>query len=297
MTPTKKPGVSTIASILRRGEAMLAEHGIPNARRNAEWLLCDTLACSMLELYTPSDRALSDGEAGDYWDRIRRRSAREPLQYILGRTEFMSLTFETPAGVFVPRPDTEILVELAEARLRRVPLDRQIDVLDLCCGSGVIAVSLAARIPNIKVVAVDASGLAVSTTMTNASRNGVGERVSVVESEAGKFMESIPDRAYAAIVCNPPYIESGELTSLPPEVRNHEPRGALDGGRDGLEFYRSVAPSLSRRLRPGGFVAFEIGDGHGAAVAGILRESGLADVSVTSDYAGRPRVVVAGQPE
>lgn len=275
---------------------MLAEYGVPNARRNAEWLLCDSLGYSPLDLYIRSGRRLSDQEAEVYWGGIRRRCGREPLQYIVGTTEFMSLPFVTPTGVFVPRPDTEVLVELAETRLRGLPLDSPLEILDLCCGSGVIAVSLAARIPNLTAVAVDTCARAVTTTRTNAERNGVGERVLAVETDAREYLESGLDRTFSAVVCNPPYVRVGELASLPPEVRDHEPRAALDGGQEGLDFYRVVAPGLARRVRPGGFAAFEIGDGLGAAVRNILIEAGFADVAITPDYAGRHRVVHGVQP-
>jgi len=207
----------------------------------------------------------------------------------------MSLPFVVPTGVFVPRPDTEILVELAEARLRRMPLERSLEVLDLCCGSGVIAVSLTARIPNLNAIAVDACALAVATTQKNARRNGVDGRLNAVEADAIRYLNS-DDHEVSAVLCNPPYIVTKELPSLPPEVSDHEPRGALDGGADGLDFYRTATPKLAGRLQPGGFAAFEIGDNQGAAVGGMMTEAGLVDVSVSPDFAGRDRVVVGVKP-
>jgi release factor glutamine methyltransferase len=304
--------VETIGLLVRRGTAVLREHGVPNARNNAEWILCHSLQCRRIDLYVSSADVPTADQAKDYWMNITRRAGREPLQYILGTTEFMSLPFLTPGGVFVPRPDTEVLIETAEARLRDVPIDRSLHVLDLCCGSGVVAVSLAARIPNLTVTAVDACENAVESTKTNATLNRVADRIVVVGSEACAFF-SQPSEAttastlrrsyevgrpmrFSAIVCNPPYIETSQLESLPPEVRDHEPRAALDGGADGLDFYRRVAPMLPRWLEQGGFAAFEIGDTQGAEVSAILLDAGLSGITVTPDFAGRDRVVIGDLP-
>jgi release factor glutamine methyltransferase len=202
----------------------------------------------------------------------------------------MSLLFETPAGVFVPRPETEILVEAAEARLRGLPLESSIKVLDLCCGTGVIAVSLAARIPCLVATAVDISEPAVGTTLRNATLKGVADRVEAVQGEATAYLET---GEYAAILCNPPYIETGDMQNLPPEVRDHEPRAALDGGADGLDFYRRLIPLLRPRLAEGGFVAFEIGDTQGPAVSELLRGNGFDDIKILHDLSHLPRVVFA----
>ncbi len=289
MIPSMDNG--SVRSMLLRGAALLIENGVPNARRNAEWLLCHSLGCSTLDLYTHSGRWPADDQASVFWQNVHRRANREPLQYILGATEFMSRPFVVPTGVFVPRPDTEILVELAEARLRRMPLERSLEALDLCCGSGVIAVSLTARIPNLNAIAVDACALAVATTQKNARRNGVDDRITAVEADVIRYLSS-DDHEVSAVLCNPPYIVTNELSNLPPEVSDHEPRAALDGGPDGLDFYRAVTPKLADRLRPGGFAAFEIGDDQGAAVSGMMTEAGLVDVSVSPDFAGCDRVVV-----
>lgn len=286
MTP-----VTTIRTLIQRGEKMLVEHAVPNARRNAEWMLCDALGCSVLDLYTSTAPPPAEPVAL-YWSHVKRRCAREPLQRILGTTEFMSLTFEVRDGVFVPRPDTEVLVEKAETFLRAWPVDEPLRLLDLGCGSGVIAVSLAARIANLEAYAVDAASEAVEATRANAARNGVDARVRVWHGDAGAFLGREEHR-FTAIACNPPYIETGALDDLPPEVRDYEPVGALDGGADGLDAYRALVPRLAPGLVPGGLAIFEIGDAQGAAVSGMLRKEGFVDVDVTADYAGRDRVVAA----
>jgi release factor glutamine methyltransferase len=288
------PDQGSIREWIQRAEVHLVNHGVPNARRNAEWMLCYSLGWNMLDVYVKSAEPLKNDCARRYWEIVERRAGREPLQYILEGTEFMSLPFAVKRGVFVPRPETEILVQRSEAAIRELPLDRSLIVLDACCGSGIVGVSLACRIPNVEIVAVDVSPAAVALTRANAKRNGVEARVRVVEADAIEFLR-VADGRYSAIVCNPPYIASGDLPALPREVREHEPVLALDGGADGLEFYRRVAPLLARRLHDVGFVMFEIGDTQADAVGTLLRASGLGTVDVVKDYAGCDRVVAASR--
>jgi len=283
----------TIAELLRRAETHLVSHDVPNARRNAEWMLCHSLGMRMLDLYVQSRESLDTARVEAYWELVDRRASREPLQYILGTTEFMSLPFEVRPGVFVPRPETELLVERADLMLRPWPLHQPLDVLDLCCGSGIIGVALAHRIPNLSVTSVDLSPEACALTARNAELNGARERVTVVEANAIEYLERTP-RRFAAILCNPPYIESGDLAGLPREVREHEPMLALDGGRDGLDFYRRIIPLFPDHLLARGTCAFEIGDTQGAAVSAMLRGAGFATTEVVKDYSGRDRVVIGG---
>jgi release factor glutamine methyltransferase len=283
-----------IRELLNRAEDHLVRHGVPNARRNAEWMLCHTLGWSMLDLYVQSGERLKDERVDAFWQRVERRASREPLQYILGSTEFMSLPFDVRPGVFVPRPDTEVLVERAEALLRARPLHEPLRVLDLCCGSGIIGVSLACRIANLSVTSVDVSHEAADMTAHNAGRNGVADRVRVIEADAFAYLDGARDQ-FTAILCNPPYIESGQLAVLPREVREHEPVRALDGGPDGLDFYRRVIPALRPRLAADGFVMFEIGDTQGSAVSSLLRDAGFARIEVVRDLSGRDRVVIGAR--
>ncbi len=286
-----RPRTETIREILNRAEVHLTNNGVPNARRNAEWMLCASLGVGMLDLYVQASLELSEDRVDEYWGIVERRAAREPLQYILGSTEFMSLPFEMRRGVFVPRPDTEVLVERAEAILSARPLHRPATVLDLCCGSGIIGVSIAALVPNAGVTVVDISDVAVELTADNALLNEVADRVRLVRDNALDYLATTRDR-FAAILCNPPYIPSGELAALPREVRDHEPVRALDGGPDGLDFYRAAVPMLARCLLPGGFVMFEIGDTQGAAVSSMLDAAAFEGVDVFTDLSGRDRVVI-----
>lgn len=291
-------GRPTIRSLLARGETYLDGHDVPNARRNAEWMLCSSLSCELIDLYVHADSTPAAELAKQYWDNIERRAKREPLQYILGATEFMSLPFVITRGVFVPRPETECLVELAERKLRNSALRGRPRALDLCCGSGIIAVSLALRVPGLSVTAVDSSELAVETTRKNAAINEVSDRVRCVQSDAVEYLKNEKARAesghtsgYTAVLCNPPYIETDELADLPPEVRFHEPADALNGGPDGLSMYRAVAPLLYPLLERGGIVLFEIGATQGSAVAGLFAAAGIAEITVEKDYGGNDRVV------
>lgn len=289
------------------GTGYLERRGVPNARNNAEWILCDAAGCDRLRVYIDGASTVSPDQQGRYLANIRRRGAREPLQYILEATEFMSLPFRTPRGVFVPRPDTETLVETSEAMLRRMPLSPCLKVLDLCCGSGVIAVSLASRVPNLEAWSVDSSASAVAATATNAVAAGLDGRVRALTATADRFLSEVPDvgRAatgirvparFSAVVCNPPYVATPDLPDLPPEVRDHEPLEALDGGGDGMEFYRAIGPLLAPRIEPGGFVAFEIGAGQGPAVSAILGKAGFVECSVVKDHSGLDRVVTGSLP-
>jgi release factor glutamine methyltransferase len=230
---------------------------------------------------------------------LRRRGEREPLQYILESTEFMSLPFRMRRGVFIPRPETELLVEAVEALLETLPREGggagALSVLDLCCGSGVIGISLAARRTDLECTAVDLDGGAVTLSRDNAASNGVGDRVRCVEASAADFVRGAA-QTYHAIVCNPPYVPAGEIDLLLPEVKQHEPRLALDGGADGLDFYRDLIPLFPGITAPGGIMALEIGDMQGRIVSELAAAAGFEDAAVRKDYRGLDRVVTARRP-
>lgn len=278
----------SIRSLLNRGEHYLVAHGVPNARHNTEWLLGHVLSRRSTDLYLESDRAIDGDGVSRFDELVKRRGAREPLQYILGSTEFMGLPFLTSNRVFIPRPDTEVLVEKVEALIQRSAHRR---VLDLCTGSGVIAVSLAKRIPDVFVTAVDLSIEAVELTAKNAYANDVIDRVACVHGDALDFLSTC-DTHFDVIVSNPPYIRSEDLSDLPPEVLLHEPTLSLDGGHDGLEFYRLAIPLLVEHLSPGGMVAFEIGMDQANDIQHILSEAGFGGALVYKDYANHDRVIV-----
>jgi release factor glutamine methyltransferase len=252
-------------------------------------MLASALECSVLDLFVESRRPALTTQVERYRDYLLRRTAREPLQYITGDTSFMSLPFLIHPGVFVPRPDSEVLVEIVEEKLKRYR--RPVRVLDLCSGSGVIGISLAKRLTNCRVVGVDHSGEAVRLARDNASLNGVPDRVSFVRETAGQYLAET-GQAFTAVVCNPPYIAGEDIPKLPPEVRNYEPMAALDGGPDGLDFYREIIPRLHDSIEAGGYAAFEIGSTQREAVLALLTEASFLKRESYRDYGGHDRVVI-----
>ncbi len=284
----------TVRELLELTGGYLGEKGVTSARLNAERLLADVLGLTRLELFCQHDRPVLGPELDRYRELVKLRASGVPLQQILGETEFYSRPFKMERGVFIPRPETERLVEtcvrLLEPlrRSERAPL-----AVEIGCGSGAIAVSLALELPRLQVHASDANPQAVALTMRNARALGAGARVHAVE---GSRFDPLPGHLRGQVdllVSNPPYIRTGDLAGLPAEVREHDPVAALDGGADGLRFYQAIAAAMGQWLRPGGFVAVEIGDDQGPAVCDILAASGGEDAAVVQDYAGRDRIVTA----
>jgi len=291
--------ITDILRTLKDAEAYLVERGVPNARRNAEWMLGHVLDCRSPDLYLNPYRVIDRRDLDAFHALVARRGARQPLQYILGSTEFMSLPFRMKPGVFIPRPDTEVLLEVVENRLGWEPLDassgRAARILDLCCGAGVIGISLLHRHRRAECVAVDLSPQAVALAGTNAAKNGVEARYRCLEADALEFARSSGER-FDLIVCNPPYVPSAEIEKLLPEIKDHEPRIALDGGPDGLDFYRQLIPALPGIARAPAWVTLEIGDSQGTAVKALLEENGLVEAAIQRDYAGLERVAAARVP-
>jgi release factor glutamine methyltransferase len=218
---------------------------------------------------------------------VRRRLVHEPLAYILGHKEFWSLSFAVGPGVLIPRPDSETLIE---ALCKTIP-DRaaQLSILDLGTGSGCLLVAALSEYPNAKGVGVDSSPTALDWARKNIKALGLEARARLIESD---WLGQAP-ATFEVIVCNPPYIAAAAIEELAPDVRLFEPRSALDGGFDGLDAYRALAPRISRWLAPGGRAFFEIGAGQEAAVRAILEAGNLTVPSVFADLSGHPRCVAA----
>jgi release factor glutamine methyltransferase len=220
---------------------------------------------------------------------IERRLQREPVAYIIGHKEFWSLDFEVGRGVLIPRPETETLVEVALADLPdRIGAYR---VLDLGTGSGCLLVTLLSEFPNTTGVGIDSSEAALGWARRNIAKHGLAERAELVQA-AWEAAEG----AFDLIVSNPPYIRTGDLAGVPPDVRHHEPRDALDGGPDGLAAYTALAPILKRHLRPQGLGLMEIGAGQHHMVGEIMAAAGLEVARIAADLAGIPRCVVVRAP-
>lgn len=274
----------TTLKILAWTKEYLSAKGIENARLEAEWLLCAATGLDRVGLYLNFDKPLNKDELASFRALVARRARREPLQHILGTQEFYGLEFEVSPDVLIPRHDTETLV--AEALARR-PGARS--VLDIGTGSGCIAVALARHLHAAAVTAIDISPDALAMAHRNAARNGVE-----IELLAGSLLEPVARRSFDLIVSNPPYIPTTDIDALEPEVRDFDPRGALDGGADGLGIYRTLIPAAPGHLNPGGWLLVEVGIGQAPAVAEMFRKSPDYNPPVTAcDPGGIERVVGA----
>jgi release factor glutamine methyltransferase len=281
MTQTE---IWTTLKVLDWTKEFLVSRGIENARLEAEWLLCAATGLDRVGLYLNFEKPLNDDELAAYRIMVARRGRREPLQHILGTQEFCGLEFEVSPDVLIPRHDTETLVKEALARMPAAQ-----SVLDIGTGSGCIAVALACRLPGASVTAVDISSAALVVARRNAERNGVA-----VEFLLGSLLEPLAGRHFDLIISNPPYIPSSDIETLESEVRDFDPRAALDGGADGLDVYRAMIPDAAARLNPGGWLLVEVGIGQAADVAQMFRAACVyGEPIITCDGAGVERVVGA----
>lgn len=272
----------------RRAAARLEAAGCADAAFDIVCLLEDF--AGLPHGHAPDETPLTPAQQNGLEQALEQRAAGRPLQYILGKWDFLTLTLEVGEGVLIPRPDTEILCEAAAARLTAVPHPR---VLDLCAGSGCVGLGLCSLCPGAAVTAVELSEEALPYLRKNVARYpayAVTVRQADVLTDAGQF----PDGGYDAILSNPPYIPTGDLPQLMPEVRR-EPRMALDGDVDGLRFYRVIAARWRQKLAPGGFCAVEVGVGQAAAVADIFTAAGMTDIRIFRDLGGVERVVMAAK--
>jgi release factor glutamine methyltransferase len=261
--------------------------GLESPRLDAELLLCHVLGVDRLRLLLEAGRALPKSELGRYRELIMRRRRAEPVSYIVGVREFHGLAIRVDRHVLVPRPDTETLVDVALDRTREAHLFGE--ALDLCTGSGCVAIAFARRRPTWRVTGVDISPQAVAVARSNVERLGAAWGTHIVQ---GDLDAPLADSArFDLVTANPPYIPTGELATLPADVRDHEPHLALDGGEDGLHLVRRVIDAAHRRLREGGLVALEVGHDQAARVAKLLRAAGFTDVESRKDYGGIERVV------
>lgn len=273
----------TIGSTLAWCREYLAHHDDENPKLSAEWLLAGATGLTRLELYMHFDRPLSMDERDILRETLKRRGAGEPLQYISGEAAFRHIVVRTSRGVLIPRPETEILVDIVLAALEDAEASR---VLEVGCGTGCVACSIA-REAKAHVTATDISPEAVACAQRNVEALGLGELVDVVECDC---VEGIGE-TFDCLVSNPPYIPSAELASLPHEVAGFEPALALDGGADGLSFFDRLLDEALPLVRSGGLFACELHETRLQDAASRLRDRGLADVTVTCDLAGRERVV------
>ena len=262
----------------------LLSKGVVNARLEAEWLLCAATGLDRIGLYLQYDKPLNAGELADYRSKVARRARREPLQHILGSQEFCGLDYEVTADVLIPRYDTEVLVTEAAARLSGVPT-----ALDIGTGSGCIAITLKRQHPEAIITATDVSEVALTVARRNAEKHSVS-----IEFLLGSLFTPVAGRKFDLIVSNPPYIPAADIARLDLEVRDYDPRMALDGGSDGLDIYWTLIPESVEHLHPGGWLMVEIGAGQSDAVVQLFRNIGsFGEPVITRDHGGIDRVVRA----
>ena len=288
----------TYRDLLKSGTEALLQEEIPNPRIDAEWLLLDVTGKTRSYLFLHDREECDPDQAERYFQFIKRRQRGEPVQYITGSQEFMGLSFAVGPSVLIPRQDTEILVETALEYASQ--MDPPVHVLDLCCGSGAIAVSVAYYLPGADITAADISEGALITARRNAEKNGMEERISFLLSDMFSAVieevNSAERKEYDLILCNPPYIPTDVIPSLQKEITEYEPVLALDGGQDGLDYYRILAEDAWKFMRDGGVLLMEIGFDQAEEVGLLLKNSGhYCDISVIRDLAGKDRVIRCGK--
>jgi release factor glutamine methyltransferase len=252
--------------------------GLENARLNAEVLLGKALGLERIMLYARFDQEVAERQREEFRALVRRRVAREPLQYLVGAWEFYGRRFELTPAVLIPRQETEIVVQKSLEKAPEAPLW----AADIGTGSGAIAVSLAVERPLLHVIATDLSAEALAVAARNAAAHGVSDRVHPAQGELAEPVRALlpPDRSgLDLLVSNPPYVPTGQIGGLEPEVRDHEPRQALDGGPDGLAVLRRLVPSAADLLAPGGWMVLELGERQADPVRRMAEQTGAFDVS------------------
>jgi release factor glutamine methyltransferase len=285
-----QPELWTVRRVLDWTRGHFERQAVDAPRLTAELLLGSTLQLPRVKLYMDLDRPLLPGELAAYRELIKRRLAGEPTQYLVGHTDFYGRRFHVDPRVLIPRPETELLVEAA---LRGLARDAPAPVLDLCTGSGCVAVTVALERPLATVWAVDLAPDALAVARANAERLGAAERVTFLEGDL--FAPLPPEARFAVVVANPPYIRSADLPGLQREVLR-EPTLALDGGPDGLRVLRRIIDGALRVLAPGGLLALETSDDQGAALETLLHAAGYREVALEKDLARQDRLALARAP-
>lgn len=286
-------GATRVRDLLRLGAERLAAAGIASPRLDAEVLLAHGLALTREQLLLAGDAPLISAAAQVCEMLLRRRLAGEPVAYITGRQEFWSLEFAVTPAVLIPRPDSERLVEVTLEWAARCAAARPLRIADLCTGSGALAISLARELPAARFWLTDISPAALEIARGNAESHGVAQRM---EFFTGDLFAALAPRLAPMdlLLCNPPYVRRGEIAKLAREVSQWEPRLALDGGDDGLDFYRRLVAAAPDYVAPQGALVMEIGADMARQVAVLCAAAGsYGECEIFQDYAGRDRVVLA----
>jgi release factor glutamine methyltransferase len=276
----------TIGDLLKNATTRLAAAGLEDAQREARLLMMEATGLDRAAVFMQRDRQLEPAATARFDALVARRARREPMPHILGRREFWSLTFKVTADTLDPRPDSETLVQAVLDRID--DRDAPLRLVDFGTGTGCLLLALLHELRNATGLGVDASEQALAVARENAAALELASRAAFQRSD----WDAAVDPAFDILVSNPPYIPSGEIDGLQPEVARYEPRAALDGGADGLSAYRRLAPAAARLLRGGGLAAFEVAIGQGDSVARIMQAAGLRHIATASDLAGIQRCVL-----
>ena len=267
----------------------LKDKGVDDARLCAEMLVAHVIGCQRLRLYMEADRPASAEELARLRDLAKRALSYEPVQYLVGEASFYGISLKADKRALIPRPETQTLVDEAVRAIKAVE-DRDPLVADVCTGSGCVAIAIAQQAPTAVMHACDVDAEALALARENVERVGVGDRV---ELRQGDLLDALPAGAvYDAIVANPPYIPDDEWASVAPNVKDHEPRHALRGGVDGLDFVRPIVEGSAERLRAGGLLAIEVASARTEDALGLFGSDGrYRETRIVRDFTGRPRVI------
>jgi release factor glutamine methyltransferase len=277
----------TVIEVVKKTSDFFASKGIESPRLNAELLVGHALGLPRMRLYLEFERPVGEPELGLIRELVRRRGRREPVQHIVGFSEFWGLRLKSDRRALIPRPETEYLVETVAARWAQPPGR----ILDLGTGGGAIALALAKEFPSARVTAVDASRAALELAAENAESTGLAGRVTLVESDW--FAGLAPGETFDLVIANPPYLSREETAAAAPEVREHEPAEALTSAHGGFADLQRIVDGASAVLAPGAMLALEMGAGHRARLEAALAAAGFARVEGVPDLAGRDRFVLA----
>jgi len=279
----------TISKLLITGATILKTAGIDNPAKEVELFLAHILKSKRIDMYLNSNNMVAEEDINIFRSFIERRVKKEPVAYIVGFQEFRELTFKVDKNVLIPRPETELLAEYALELINKQI--KGYEILDLGTGSGVLAVTLQKRFPFVKMTALDISRKALKIAKENATAHKVGGQITFLESDMFKNIKK--NKKFHLIVSNPPYVPREEMKELMEDVRLYEPKQALDGGKQGLKFYKEIIKRAPGYLFPGGYLCLELGFGQAESIRNLFNESGkFAIVKIIKDFASIERVII-----
>ena len=277
----------TVLESIKLSTDYLARKGIESPRTNAELLLADIIGCKRLDLYLLFDRPLSEVELQRYREYIKRRGNFEPLQYIIGKVEFYGLELKVNPSVLIPRPETELLIENI---INRFSGEKELDILDVGCGSGNISIALAVNIKTASIITTDISQEALQLAKENAEKYNVSNRIKFINHNIlNNDLSNFP--VFDIIVSNPPYVSRENYSSLQKEIKNFEPRTSVTDEDDGYTFFKSIAEEASTKLTAKGKLYFEIADGQSDEVRKIMEQNHFSNITIIKDYQKIDRIV------